>query len=153
MEYGRNINYTLLYFLPQKYVRPALFTPDDSASGSIDVKHIINMLIVGATGTGKTVALKILLAKLHDSSRTRISGCLILSNLTFAIFRTNPDITVTQTVSKAWKITMRRSSSSRKAAQRVRPNILSLMSGAAFFYPWIRKPPSRQRRGSRSCSC
>ena len=64
MEYGRNINYTLLYFLPQKYVRPALFTPDDSASGSIDVKHIINMLIVGATGTGKTVALKILLAKI-----------------------------------------------------------------------------------------
>ena len=58
MEYGRNINYTLLYFLPQKYIRPALFTPDDSASGSIDVKHIINMLIVGATGTGKTVALK-----------------------------------------------------------------------------------------------
>ncbi|MFQ7856601.1 MAG: hypothetical protein ACLRIS_17240, partial [Flavonifractor plautii] len=33
MEYGRNINYTLLYFLPQKYIRPALFTPDDSASG------------------------------------------------------------------------------------------------------------------------
>ena len=64
MEYGRNINYTLLYFLPQKYVRPALFTPDDSASGSIDVKHIINMLIVGATGTGKTVALQILLAKI-----------------------------------------------------------------------------------------
>lgn len=64
MEYGCNINYTLLFFLPQKYIRPALFTPDDSASGSIDVKHIINMLIVGATGTGKTVALKILLAKI-----------------------------------------------------------------------------------------
>ena len=64
MEYGRNINYTLLYFLPQKYVRAALFTPDDSASGSIDVKHIINMLIVGATGTGKTIALKILLVKI-----------------------------------------------------------------------------------------
>ena len=67
MEYGRNINYTLLYFLPQKYIRPALFTPDDSASGSIDVKHIINMLIVGATGTGKTVALKILLTKIFAS--------------------------------------------------------------------------------------
>ena len=64
MEYGRNINYTLLFFLPQKYIRPALFTPDDSALGSIDVKHIINMLIVGATGTGKTVALKILLTKI-----------------------------------------------------------------------------------------
>ena len=64
MEYGCNINYTLLYFLPQKYIRPALFTPDDSALGSIDVKHIINMLIVGATGTGKTVALKILLTKI-----------------------------------------------------------------------------------------
>jgi len=44
MEYGRNINYTLLFFLPQKYICPALFTPDDSASGSIDVKHIINMI-------------------------------------------------------------------------------------------------------------
>ena len=153
MEYGRNITIPFYIFSHRNMFRPALFTPDDSASGSIDVKHIINMLIVGATGTGKTVALKSCLQKLHDSSRTRISGCLILSNLTSQSFGQTQILRLHRTVSKAWKITMRRSSSSRKAAQRVRPNILSLMSGAAFFYPWIRKPPSRQRRGSRSCSC
>ena len=64
MEYGHHTNFALLYFLPQKYVRSALFTPDDMAVGNIGIMHLINMLIVGATGTGKTVALKILLTKI-----------------------------------------------------------------------------------------
>lgn len=54
MEYSRNTNFTLLFFLPQKYVRPVLLTPDDEAVGRMDITHFINMLVIGATGTGKT---------------------------------------------------------------------------------------------------
>lgn len=64
MEYGRKTVYSRLYFLPQKYVRPTLLFPSDEAVGSISIMHLINMLIVGATGTGKTVVLKILLTKI-----------------------------------------------------------------------------------------
>lgn len=64
IEYTRNVSYTLLWFLPQKYVRTALLTPDDEAIGKMSIRHLINMLIVGATGTGKTVAIKILMSKI-----------------------------------------------------------------------------------------
>lgn len=64
MEYGRKTNYTLMFFLPQKYVRPTLLFPSDEAVGSISIKQLINMLVIGATGTGKTVAIKILMAKI-----------------------------------------------------------------------------------------
>lgn len=67
MEYSRNTNFTLLFFLPQKYVRPVLLTPDDEAVGRMDITHFINMLVIGATGTGKTVAIKILMAKILKS--------------------------------------------------------------------------------------
>lgn len=64
MEYGRETTYTRLYFLPQKYVRPTYLVPADDAIGSISVRQLINMLVIGATGTGKTVAIKILMAKI-----------------------------------------------------------------------------------------
>lgn len=64
MEYGRKTIYTRLYFLPQKYVRPTYIFPTDEAIGSISVKRLINMLIIGATGLGKTVCVKILMAKI-----------------------------------------------------------------------------------------
>ncbi len=64
IEYAHNVSYTLLWFLPQKYVRTALLTPDDEAIGKMSIRHLINMLIVGATGTGKTVAIKILMSKI-----------------------------------------------------------------------------------------
>lgn len=64
MEYGHNINCAFSYLLPQEHIRPALFTPDDPAPGSINVKHVINMPIVGTTGIERTVALKILLTKI-----------------------------------------------------------------------------------------
>ena len=53
-----------MFFLPQKYVRPTLLFPSDEAVGSISIKQLINMLVIGATGTGKTVAIKILMAKI-----------------------------------------------------------------------------------------
>lgn len=64
IEYARNVSYILLWFLPQKYVRPALLTPDDSAVGKMGIRHLINLLVVGATGTGKTIVMKIILVKI-----------------------------------------------------------------------------------------
>ena len=64
IEPSRRTTYTRIYFLPQKYVRPTVISPSDSAIGSIDVRSLINMAIVGATGTGKTVLTKILMAKI-----------------------------------------------------------------------------------------
>lgn len=64
MEYGRNANYTLLFFLPQKHVRPTYVFPTDEAMGRISVRQLINLLVIGATGTGKTVAIKVIMAKI-----------------------------------------------------------------------------------------
>lgn len=65
MEYGeRSTDFTLLYFLPQKYITPTLLVPTDDAIGSLSINRLINMLVVGATGTGKTVAIKIIMAKI-----------------------------------------------------------------------------------------
>ena len=63
-EYGRNINYTPFILSSAKIYSPRLIHARRFCLGSIDVKHIINMLIVGATGYRKTVALKILLTKI-----------------------------------------------------------------------------------------
>lgn len=64
MEYGRKTIYSRLYFLPQKYVRSVIFSPNDNAIGAMSLQNLINLLVIGATGTGKTVAIKILLAKI-----------------------------------------------------------------------------------------
>lgn len=64
MEYGRSTDFTLLFFLPQKHVRPAIFSPNDNAIGAMSLQNLINLLIIGATGTGKTVAIKILMEKI-----------------------------------------------------------------------------------------
>lgn len=53
-----------VYFLPQKYVRLSVFSPNDNAIGAIGIEQLINMLIVGPTGTGKSVAIKIILSKI-----------------------------------------------------------------------------------------
>lgn len=64
IEFDKKTIYTLLFFLPQKYVRPTLIVPTDEAIGSISVKQLINLLVVGPTGTGKTGFLRILLTKI-----------------------------------------------------------------------------------------
>lgn len=153
MEYGRNINYTLLYFLPQKYIRPALFTPDDSASGSIDVKHIINMLIVGATGTGKTVALKILLTKIARFQSDAKIWLLDFKQFDFRSLSDKPRYYGYADCLQGLEDYYAAFKQQQENGTAVRLNILSLMSGAAFSCLWIRKPPNRQKRGLRSCSC
>ena len=55
---------TLIYFLPNRHIKPTIITPNDDAIGEISIRDLINGLVVGATGTGKTVLMKILLAKL-----------------------------------------------------------------------------------------
>lgn len=64
MEYGRGAKTTRLSLLPMKYIHPTIINPTDEALGSISVQHIINLLVVGATGTGKTVAIKTILGKI-----------------------------------------------------------------------------------------
>ena len=63
MELGRK--HTIqIYFLPQKYVHPTLISPDDATLGKINIQELINLLTIGATGGGKTVALKIIVSKI-----------------------------------------------------------------------------------------
>ena len=66
IEDDEDTDYSLIWLLPNKYVHPALFSPSDNAIGDIGINQLINMLIVGATGTGKTVATKILMAKISQ---------------------------------------------------------------------------------------
>lgn len=84
MEYGRKADYTMLFFLPQKHVRPALLTPDDEAVGRMSIIHLINILVIGATGTGKTVVIKGLLAKI---ARFQHNFCIYILDFKMLDFR------------------------------------------------------------------
>lgn len=64
IEDTKNTRYTLLSFLPKRYVKPTMISSSDNAFGSASVESLINLLVVGATGTGKTVAIKVLLHKI-----------------------------------------------------------------------------------------
>lgn len=69
MEYGNKNTIIRLYFLPRKYVRPTIITPDDNALGPICVQHLINLLVIGATGAGKTIATKVIVSKISHFSK------------------------------------------------------------------------------------
>lgn len=64
MEFNRNASQTILYVLDRKYVKPTIISPDDEAIGSMSIHNLINALIVGGTGSGKTVATKIIMKKI-----------------------------------------------------------------------------------------
>lgn len=64
VEYGRGAKTTRLYVLPMRYIHPTIINSTDEALGSISVRHLINLLVIGATGTGKTVSIKATMAKL-----------------------------------------------------------------------------------------
>lgn len=64
VEYGRGAKTTRLFLLPMRYIHPTVINPTDEALGSIHVGHLINLLVVGATGTGKTVAIKTIMGKI-----------------------------------------------------------------------------------------
>lgn len=75
MEYAVRVERTQIYIVPMKHVRPSLFTPIDNAVGRMSVNQIINMLIVGATGTGKAVATKILIYKIIKENISQSTPC------------------------------------------------------------------------------
>lgn len=64
MEYARGAKTTRLFLLPMKYIHPTIINPNDEALGAIHVRDLINLLVVGATGTGKTVAIKTVMKKI-----------------------------------------------------------------------------------------
>lgn len=64
MEYTKGTKATRVFFLPMKYFRPTIINPHDEAIGSIHIRHLINLLVIGATGTGKTVAIKTIMSKI-----------------------------------------------------------------------------------------
>lgn len=72
LEYGRKSSRVLVYLLPQKHIRPTIISPADKAIGCLGVEQLINMLVIGATGTGKTVALKILMSKITKIPNAKI---------------------------------------------------------------------------------
>lgn len=55
---------TCLSILPRKYVKPTIISPNDEAIGSMSIHNLINALVVGATGTGKTVCIKLIISKI-----------------------------------------------------------------------------------------
>lgn len=64
MEYGNTNQIIRLYLLPRKYVHPTIISPKDDALGSISIQHLINLLVIGPTGTGKSVVIKIFMSKI-----------------------------------------------------------------------------------------
>lgn len=72
LEYGRKTSQVLVYLLPQKHIRLTIISPADNAVGCLGVEQLINMLVIGATGTGKTVALKILMSKITKIPNSKI---------------------------------------------------------------------------------
>lgn len=64
MEYGKKNGIIHIYLTSQKYVRPAVISPRDNAIGAISIQHLINLLVIGPTGTGKSVVTKIVTRKI-----------------------------------------------------------------------------------------
>ena len=89
MEYGDKDTIIRLYFLPRKYVKPTIITPNDNAVGAISIEQLINLLIIGATGTGKTVTTKIVMKKL-SSLENSIIWLLDFKKLDFQEFEALP---------------------------------------------------------------
>ena len=61
---------TRLYITPRKHVKPTIILPNDERLGTMEIGELINCLVVGATGTGKTVAIKTLISKIAKQQPT-----------------------------------------------------------------------------------
>ena len=89
MDYGDKDTIIRLYFLPRKYVKPTIITPNDNALGPISFDQLINLLIIGATGTGKTVTMKIIMAKISRVENS-VTWLLDFKKLDFQQFTNSP---------------------------------------------------------------
>lgn len=90
MEYNRNATQTILYVLNRKYVKPTVISDNNSAIGQVDVKSMRNCLLVGATGSGKTVAIKILMSKIVKFQPDAQIWILDYKNADFRAFKNCP---------------------------------------------------------------
>lgn len=90
MKFSRKASHTILYVLPRKYVKPTIISPDDEAIGSKSIRNWENLLIVGATGSGKTVATKILLSKIVKFQPDANIWILDYKNADFRAFKNCP---------------------------------------------------------------
>lgn len=63
VEFGRRARTTRLYVISRRYLAPTPITVHDDAIGNTSISKLINLLCVGNTGTGKTVAMKVMLYK------------------------------------------------------------------------------------------
>lgn len=64
IHYGKSKSITMLSILPSKHDKPTEITQDNYSIGKSNIQRLINILVVGATGTGKTVAIKVLMSKI-----------------------------------------------------------------------------------------
>lgn len=64
MRYANKARDTLICILPWKWASPVLLSPNDDAIGAISIKDLINLLVIGPTGTGKSMVIKIILCKI-----------------------------------------------------------------------------------------
>lgn len=64
IEPDKRTGITNLYFLRNKYAHLSILSPQDDAIGETSLKDLINLLVIGATGTGKTVTIKIIMQKI-----------------------------------------------------------------------------------------
>lgn len=91
IERGKKSSRILLYVIPFKYVKPTHITPSDENVGSfLKIENLINLLVVGATGTGKTVAIKTILAKICRCCKSPEIWILDYKNIDFRAFADEP---------------------------------------------------------------
>ena len=88
---AKKSNRILLYVIPFRFVKPTHITPSDENVGSyLKIEDLINLLVVGATGTGKTVAIKTILAKTCRCCKSSEIWILDYKNIDFRAFADEP---------------------------------------------------------------
>lgn len=70
-DYGKNAKKTKIYAIPFKYDKPCIISTDSTDL----VENMINLLCVGATGTGKSYALLTILGVFSKNPTTKIVVC------------------------------------------------------------------------------
>lgn len=71
LDYGKNAKKTKIYAMPFKYDKPRIISIDSTDL----VKDMINLLCVGATGSGKSYALLTILGAFSKNPNTKIVVC------------------------------------------------------------------------------
>lgn len=71
LDYGRNAKKTKIYAIPFKYNKPRIISTDSADL----VENMINLLCVGATGSGKSYALLTILGAFAKNSKVKVVIC------------------------------------------------------------------------------